>query len=321
TEPARATERRVRRVVLHEGDVATALSEVPAEGLLQFLVERGDLSRDVAAARVGRLPHSGRHAAAALIANGFLSQDDLWPVLRSHAEWVLTRAMLDTPALCQLERAPSERVSAEPAVFGGAAGVEVFVEVVRRAVEADDAILRLGGPSALLDQGAADGLLGEAGLGAEDAEAVRQAPGTRVDELLGRLGRDFAPVLYALRLLSVLDVRSAARRPAVAEPVSDRLDDEAIRTRVRARLDLVAESDYFALLGVSRQATSYEIKRAFLDLRRFFEPSRLLTAGTAELTADVALIAEVLEEAYEILRDATRRERYRRAIEATPGGG
>jgi preprotein translocase subunit Sec63 len=96
------------------------------------------------------------------------------------------------------------------------------------------------------------------------------------------------------------------------------LDEDAVRTRVRARLELVDEGDYFAVLGVSRDATGYEVRRAFLDLRRAFEPSQILTPRTADLAGDVRKIVTVLEEAYEILRDNARRERYRRAIEARP---
>jgi hypothetical protein len=44
----------------------------------------------------------------------------------------------------------------------------------------------------------------------------------------------------------------------------------------------------------------------------------LLSAETADLHDAVRLILEVLDEAYEVLRDGHRRERYRRAIEALP---
>jgi curved DNA-binding protein CbpA len=81
---------------------------------------------------------------------------------------------------------------------------------------------------------------------------------------------------------------------------------------------LVEDGDYFALLGVARGATGYEVKRAYLELRRAFEPARVLTAQTADLVNDVKTIVEVLDEAYEILREPNRRERYRKAIEAGP---
>jgi curved DNA-binding protein CbpA len=83
-------------------------------------------------------------------------------------------------------------------------------------------------------------------------------------------------------------------------------------------MELVDEGDYFSLLGVSRDATSYEVRRAFIELRRTFEPSRILTPRLSDLAVDVRKIVAVLEEAYEILRDGARRERYRRAIEARP---
>src|SRR5690606_29087882 len=120
----------------------------------------------------------------------------------------------------------------------------------------------------------------------------------------------------ALGVLHVIAPARPASEPARREV--DPIDEEGIRLRVRARMALVEEGDYFALLGVSRSATSYEIRRAFLELRRVFEPARLLTAATADLAPDTRLIAEVLDEAYEILREPARRDRYRRAIEASP---
>jgi curved DNA-binding protein CbpA len=69
---------------------------------------------------------------------------------------------------------------------------------------------------------------------------------------------------------------------------------------------------------VPHNATGYEVRRAYLDLRKAFEPSRLLTPGLIDLAEDVRRIASVLEEAYEILGDNARRERYRRAIDASP---
>ena len=78
------------------------------------------------------------------------------------------------------------------------------------------------------------------------------------------------------------------------------------------------EGDYFALLGVSRTATHYDLRRAYQSLRRDLDPSHMITAATIDLREDVDSILEVLEEAYDILRDPVRRERYRRALDATP---
>jgi hypothetical protein len=308
----------IRRAVLRDGDLVTVATGVHGESLVAFLANRGDLPAEVAR-QAHKLPAFGRRAGAALIAHGHLAQDQLWPVLRAHAEWLVGRIL-------EIERgsvATEEigRLSEEPAVFGGATGAEVLVEVVRRVVTPEEALGRLGGLDAELTQGPSTALLGECALPPAEAERVQQAVNATVRDLI-----DASPdaalcsTLYALVCLGVLSSRGV-RAKALLErprPVRDEIDDEALRGRILARKALVDDGDYFAVLGVSRDATGYDIRRAFTTLRRELEPSHILTSRTADLSDVVEEIISVLEEAYQILSDQRRRERYRRAIEATP---
>jgi len=322
TAPAKVAGTPVRWIVLRDGDVVTAASELPHEGLVPFLVERGELSADAVQLHGSRLPHAGRHAAAALIAHGFLAQDELWSALRAHAEWTITRALGDTKAVARLEADLPEQLRAEPNVFGGAAGVEVFIEAVRRVWSPEQAVHSLGGPQSSLGPGPNMALLAESALSSRDADAIRGLRGARLGDTLGRMGSELAPVLLGLVALGALECLPAEPpkdgERVAAEAPFDPLDVEAVRSRVRARLALVREGDYFSLLGVPPDATEYEIRRAYVGLRRTFEPSRLLTAATADLSDDVRLIVEVLEESYEILRDPHRRSRYRHALLGDP---
>ena len=313
----------MRRAVLREGDLVTAASGVDSETLLAFLVGRGDLARDQVEKLVGRLPPFGRHAGAALVAHGHLRQDQLWPVLRAHAEWVLGRAIQLPTGTATLEPEAPGRLRAEPSVFGGSTGAEIFVEVVRRVVSPDEATNKLGGSSTHIGDGRNARLLGESGLDSGLADRLTASRGTSIQALLGRSPEgDIAAVLYALNLLGVFEmIRGGSERhlpTSASDPAVDALDEEAVRARVHARLQLVEEGDYFSLLGISRDATGYEVRRAFLELRRTFEPSRILTPQIADLSQDIRKIAVVLDEAYEILRDQARRERYRRAIDGSP---
>jgi hypothetical protein len=314
----------VRRAVLREGDLVTAASGVDGENLLAFLGARGELPRDQIERLTGKLPPFGRHAGAALVAHGHLRQDQLWPVLRAHAEWIIGHMVGLGQGTVQLEAEPPGRLKGEPSVFGGATGSEVMVEVVRRVVAPDDAVERLGGLGARVADGPNAGLLAECALGPRDGELLAQARGSTLREMLERSpDSDVASLLYALTLLGVFEmIRAvASQRPEPAEPEAmnvESLDEDALRARVRARLQLIDEGDYFAVLGISRAATGYEVRRAFLELRRTFEPARILTPRLADLGNDVRKIAVVLDEAYEILKDAARRERYRRAIEGRP---
>ena len=304
--------------MLHDGDIVTAASGAADETLVAFLAARGDIERDIAARLGSKLPAHGRHAGAALVAHGHLGQDDLWPVLRAHAEWIIGRALLCDEGTCQLEPEPPGRLKAEPNVFGGATGAEVVLEQIRRVIPPEVCLRRLGGRGARLAEGPRRQLLAECALRPEDELVVRAAAGQRVGEVLADAEPELADVLYGLVSLGVLEALAPTGPAEAARTGPDPLDEEALRQRVRARVALVEDGDYFSLLGIARSATGYEIRRAYLELRRAFEPARVLTAATADLADDVRLVVEVLDEAYEILREPHRRERYRRAIEAGP---
>ncbi len=312
-----------RRAVMRDGDFVTCASSSPDESLVAHLLERGELPRDVMAYMAARVPPFGRHAAAALIATGFLAQDQLWGVLRAHAEWVLSRMLRTRSGVGAIEGEPPGRLKAEPSVFGGATGAEVLVEVCRRSFSVEEAIARLGGGGSTLAPGHNASLLAECALDDQEHALVAQLAGASVQEAIERAGQpEFATVLCALVPLGVVEVL-AGLRPA--DPVAmshaaeaERLDAEAVRKRVQARLAVIEEGDWFQVLGVPRTATSYEIRRAFLESRRAFEPSRLLSAATADLADDVQLVVQVLEEAYDVLRDEARRTRYLKALEASP---
>jgi hypothetical protein len=315
-----------RRLVLREGDLVPAVSSADEESLLAFLGARGDLPRETVRRLGPKFPPFGRHAGAALVARGYLGQDQMWPTLRAHAEWVLAHVLQVPEGRLTTEDRPSGRIAGEPSVFGGSSGAEVFVELVRRIVAPADAIERLGGPGVRLGDGPASALLVECALAPEELERLRASQGRTLREVLaGAPDGDLATVVFALARLQVLEVLPSVGsiRPGEAEGADAddaALDAEAIRERVRARAQIVDDGDYFAVLGVARDATGYEVRRAFLELRRAFDPSRMLTPEVADLAGDVRKITMVLEEAYEILKDTARRDRYRRAIEAAPEG-
>ncbi len=315
----------IRRIVFRDGDFVTAATSVDTESLVACLIERGTLPAD-ASAKLGRkLPLFGRHAGAALIAHGYLQQDELWPVLRTHAEWLIGRIARLERGETGVEPEVPPRLATEPAVFGGATGAEVLVELVRRVSPPDASVARLGGTGTRLRAGPSQNLLGECALEADEVELVRSLDGEALGDTIERArSRDFGSALLALVALGILEKAGTAAEPRRApvldapRPELDRLDHEALRKRIAARRALVDEGDYFALLGVGRSATGYDVRRAYTQLRDELDPARILTPVTADLRDDVDAILSVLDEAYEILSDDLRRERYRRALEASP---
>lgn len=316
-----------RTIVIREGDLITCTSDVRGEALVEFLAGRGELPRRRGAELAELMPRSGRHSGAALVARGFLRQDELWPALRAHAEWILKRAISVRTGSFNFVDSLEGRIASEPGVFGASPGAAVLLEAIRRSVDASEAVARLGGSEVRVGEGPQMPLIVECELTDAMRDAVTHALGRSLREL-GDAGRDddLATVLYALALLSILSVTQPLRRHAAtteksrsrAPESADELDAAVVRERVALRLALVEEGDYFSLLGVAPSATPYEIRRAYLELRRAFEPQRLLSPETRDLEQDAKLIVRVLEEAYDVLKDDVRRERYRAAIGASP---
>jgi hypothetical protein len=128
--PQRGQRLTERRIVLREGDVVTTSSSAEDESLLAFLGVRGDLPRETVRRLASKFPPFGRHAGAALVARGYIRQDQMWPTLRAHAEWLFARALQTASGRLAFEPHPSGRLGGEPSVFGGSTGAAVFVEVV-----------------------------------------------------------------------------------------------------------------------------------------------------------------------------------------------
>lgn len=307
----------VRRIVMRDGDFVTAASGVQTESLLAYLVTQGTLSAAIAHRMEHRLPQFGRHAGAALIAAGHLTQEQLWPCLRAHAEHIIANILKLTGGIANFEEQVPERLANEPAVFGGATGAEVLTELVRRVVAPNEAVRLLGGMSTRLSAGTAASLLDECALFKDELDALQRVYDRPLGEVLASSRVATLPsVLYALCQLKIL--KSETDELPQEAPPDVALDAQALRAIIANRKALVEEADYFELLGVSPNATAYDIGRAYLSLKRTFQRTTLLTAGITDLDDDVQLITSVLEEAYDILRDNTRRERYRKALQSQP---
>jgi hypothetical protein len=308
-----------RAITLREGDVSVVQSTHPEDNLVVLLERRGLLARDaLGALNLSPIP---RLACAALVARGFLAQDDLWPALRLHGEQVLSAMLASIRGSVAFV---AGRVAEDgPSPFGALSGAAVFVRAFLLAHDVGTLAARaqrrpfkvVPGPHF---EGREDSLGGTEA--ARDLEPILDR--TIDARSLPALGPALA-TLEALALLGVVAIVDALpaeseRAPAtpLASPLaSASLDADALRLRIGARRKLVDEGDYFALLGVSPRANAFEIRQAYLELRRTFEPARVLQHP--ELRAfeeDLRVILEVVEEAYVVLRDDARRERYRRAI-------
>jgi hypothetical protein len=313
----------LRRVLLRDGDLTTVVSSAEDESLVAFLVERGDLP-PAALTALAALPRFGRHGGAALIAGGHLSQDALWPVLRHHAEWLLSRILTTKEPVIVDAHAP-QRLFDEPAVFGGAAGSEVYLDTLARVLTVEQALESLGGGRRHVTRLSKDQLFLEAGASEERELLVQNLKGP---ELL-RYAK--SQPIRLVRLAGLLDLGAisiggapnadATERPG-AEPENfavknAAVDARAFAARVEARFQLTQEGNYFQILGVDSAATNYEVDRALRTLESELSPT-LLPASHTELLPRLTRTLATIREAHHILKDEVRRHRYRLALEGPP---
>lgn len=114
-------------------------------------------------------------------------------------------------------------------------------------------------------------------------------------------------VIAVARHLGLLEVKPpAARRP---QP-SLELDVQ----RLEAKFEQVQEADYFTILGLSRNAGTDEVQRAFERLSDEFDPLRFSGHPDAALQQRAAVVHRMLEEAARALEDDQRRAEYARHL-------
>jgi hypothetical protein len=306
-----------RSLTLRDGDISAVQSTYADDSLLALLDQRGLVSREALGAM--SLSPVPRLACAALVARGFLAQDDLWPALRLHGEHVI-RAMLSSSrgAVAFVE---GRLADDGPSPFGALSGGAVFVRCFCLAREVSTFRDRAARRPFQLAPGPRfeerDDVLGGADV-AHDLSPFLHTPidaqvGERLDSALVTL-----EALAHLDFLTVVDrIGGEENVVAASSHASAAIDADALRQRITARRKLVDEADYFALLGLSPRANAFEVRQAYLEFRRAFEPARVLQhPELLALEADLRTVLAVVEEAYHVLRDDARRDRYRRAIGA-----
>jgi hypothetical protein len=302
------------RVIYFDGGFAVAAtSTLTNDGLGEFLwregrVTRAELTRYREALQAagntgnGGLAR-GERVAETLVSLGLLPRAELPAALRRYTEELIYASFAWESGRYGLgpETAPPDR-----RVHAGHP-YALVTEGVRRKLGLDRLVERVGAPTTVLH---ALPLLETVAVAAalEPAESaavllLHRAPqsvaelaqAARLDE------RACYALVYALIELGSLRVGQVV---AVAQQQRD-------RDRVLAKLALVNDGDYFAILGLTRDATGYEIRRAWEQSRRDFTAERLTPELRTELATPLTEITEVLDEAYRVLSDDRVRESYR----------
>ncbi len=311
---------RVEKAVWFDaGAIVFARSSAGHDRLLDGLLRSGMLTRSQYAEARRLTEAEGRRAGQILVEAGLLKQSELLPALQEHLArivdstlpWREGRWLIEPDASCE-----------EPIQLTTPTAV-LLVEGIRQRMEPARLLGLLGGPG--VHPQLRDEAFSRAAARRDLVEALRLLPGEeawlpRLDghaslsELLADPAADEAELLTVVYALHVLELLDLTGEPIPAPRVVD--DPVAIdRRRIEARLALAREADYFALLGLDRDATRADVRVAWADLDRTFGEARLEAATVTALGPELAELRAALLEARDVLAHDMLRNAYLAQLE------
>ncbi len=337
-----------KTIYFERGAPVYASSNLPDDRMGEMLARQGRLTREQRAKGAQILESTGRRMGGVLVELGALKEGELAPLVRRHYEEITYSVFAwpeggDVPAEDGEWTLGPERVDQDEPIRLDDPAPALIMEGIRRKYAAPRLVRRLGGGTQvmqlLVGGAAASAVLDDMALSDEERLVVRRFDGVRtLDEI--RAAANVAEevvcgvawALVALRLAAVTRAVDAettlpkvvvavagngTRRRAAAEPAPpgdgerDRARHQEIdRARVLSRYALVEEGDYFEVLGLPREASAHEVRRAHQALSRELSAAGLDPEVAAELEGPLRAIRAVLDEGARVLGDPRLRRRY-----------
>ena len=295
-------------VFFDQGRPVFASSSEPRDRMGELLVREGKITAAQYERCQAVVAESGRRMGEILVDFGYLKRRELLPAVRRHVEDIVYSLFSWDRGTYQIsiDVTPSAeriRLSRHPAAL--------ILEGVRRKLDRTSLERLIGSPSTVIevpDRERLGGIINLGDLAVEERGALAAFDGQADLSAVARIaGVDVTDVLPLAWGLCVLGLATARRTDTEVPDENTALvgeTDLAIdRERVRARWELVSEADYFALLGVRRDATAFEIRRAYQAARRDFAADCFPGDLRRELARELDDIAHVLDEAFRVLRD------------------
>jgi DNA-binding response OmpR family regulator len=334
-----------KAVFFDSGTPVFATSSFPADRLGDLLYREGKLGREQYARTREISTPAGRRTAMKLVELGLLKEPEVFSALRRHVEEIVFSLFAWAEGEYRLS---TEQPVADDRVRLSQHPWALFAEGVRRKYGLERLVDLIGPPEIVVvpnelfrraldhagleanERAAAELFDGERSI-ADVRLAVGALPNRSLSEaaLYGlvwtlqavgavRLGEGGADQAVRLRAVATTTTADGAARAAevdrrvrerdATERPADRIID---RERLLAKRAQIGDGDYFAILGVDRQATTHEIHRAFERLTEDFRPERFADPVRSELGDALLEIKEVLDEAHRVLADDQLRRAYR----------
>ena len=300
-----------RTVWFEEGRLVAAASASLVERLEEIALRANLISpAQHHALRTAQEPLA-RRLAVQMVELGYIRPSEMYRLVRRRVEEIAWSLFLDEESEYEYSQ---ESPPAEERVVLPAHPYALAAEGIRRKFSVDRLYARLGGPATLLKpKGSAE--LDYFGLSAREKRLASTVDGLRtLEELLFEGGLEEAA---ALKVLYALMCGGALEIAILGEAAKTKTPEEAARIdaiRVAEKYSQAVAGDYFQVLGLRRDSTTYEVREAYDRLAREFHPDRYAGLDDEALMGKLAEIGRALAEAADVLGDDQVRETYARHL-------
>ena len=331
--------RKRKALELRGGRPVAVRSNLVHECLGNLLVQSGRIDAEALEESVNRMRRGEGLQGEILIAMELLSEQELASALRRQAEEKLFEIF--TWASGEYRFAQGARLARANVLALERSPANVILAGIRERspIDAVDRWLRSHAERAVAPGESPFYRFQEIDLDEAGTSLLEELRGTpRVRDLLARDERT-RRTLYALLATEMVELCDAPAAPATPEPrpIVERVfapqaraaappDEEGLRGELTALAERLRGRDHFAVLGVSRQASSEEVRAAFLEAASRTHPDRFrASSDTVKSLAEEAF--GIVSRAHETLVDPARRQLYvlelgkgsRKAAEAEEG--
>ncbi|HVF92668.1 MAG TPA: DnaJ domain-containing protein [Blastocatellia bacterium] len=298
----------IKAIFFDSGEPVYAISNISTEQLDHKLIGEGAVTPEQIA-RALELAGTANRLGPALVDIGALTDEQMrrfvseqvMAIIVSLFEWTQGEYLFD------------ERIRAAHDVTLGASAVDILLVGARHAAVNQQMADAIAPPNALVTRGKAEGFRLDTGklVPVESYLLSRIESSIQVSEVGPQSGipeeeahRAVCTLVSSGFLRLIKDEADSVQEQSTAEEIAH------LREEISRKLHFYNSADYYEVLGVTRQATTGDVKAAYYQLAKKLHPDRYRKPEYSDLKGKLEALFARITQAYETLSDSGQRAAY-----------